>query len=388
MVDFFYFTEMPYPEAPELDKYPAIRLTYPNRYFNPEVGARIYREYLDQFAYAEEMGFDGVMVNEHHNTPTCLDVSCNISAGALTQRTRRCKILLLGNTIALWENPVRLAEEVAMLDLFSGGRIISGFVRGIGVEHWANNISPVVNRERFEESHDLIVRTWTEPGPFSWEGKHFQFRYVNPWLFPLQKPHPPIWVPGIGSEETIRWAARHGYPYVVIYSPMEVAEQLFALYRETAEQSGFSPEPRHFGYTLGCFVGDSEKTVRESYEHVMFRMRMSAKGPVQHYAPVGMSNRAVSSRFSGQSKAPSIFNMSIEELRAAGGFVVGTPEVVTERLHQIITRLGIGHLIMEAQFSGLPHELAMRSIELLGKEVLPALRRASGASDATSPAAR
>jgi len=114
---------------------------------------------------------------------------------------------------------------------------------------------------------------------------------------------------------------------------------------------------------------------------------MSAKGPVQHYAPVGMSNRTVSARFSGQSKQPSIFNMNIDELREAGGFVVGTPEVVTERLYRIITRLGIGHLIMEAQFSGLPHELAMRSIELLGKQVLPDLRRALGASNDVAAAA-
>jgi alkanesulfonate monooxygenase SsuD/methylene tetrahydromethanopterin reductase-like flavin-dependent oxidoreductase (luciferase family) len=386
MVDFFYFTEMPYPETPDLDKYPAIRLTYPNRYFNPEVGTRLYREYLDQFSYAEQVGFDGVMVNEHHNTPTCLDVACNLSAAALTQRTRGCKILLLGNTIALWENPVRLAEEIAMLDLFSGGRIISGFVRGIGVEHWASNLSPVVNRERFEESHDLILRTWTEPGPFSWEGKHYHFRYVNPWVFPLQKPHPPIWVPGIGSEETIQWAARHAYPYVVIYSPMEVAEQLFALYRETADKAGYSPQPHHLGYTLGCFVADSEKAAQESYQHVLFRMRMSAKGPIQHYAPIGMSSRTASSRFAEKAKQTSIFNMTIEQLRAAGGFVVGTPEVVTERLQQIITRLGVGHILMEGQFSGLPHELAMRSIELLGKEVLPALRRSFGAADAASAA--
>jgi alkanesulfonate monooxygenase SsuD/methylene tetrahydromethanopterin reductase-like flavin-dependent oxidoreductase (luciferase family) len=167
---------------------------------------------------------------------------------------------------------------------------------------------------------------------------------------------------------------------------MEVAEQLFLLFTETAEKSGYSPQPHHRGYTLGCFVGDSEKTVKQSHEHVMFRMRMSAKGPVQHYAPVGMSSRSVSSRFSGQSKQPSIFNMTIEELREAGGFVVGTPEVVTERLGQIIKRLGVGHLIMEAQFSGLPHDLAMRSIELLGQQVLPALRREFGASEA--PAAR
>ena len=150
-----------------------------------------------------------------------------------------------------------------MLDLFSGGRIISGFVRGIGVEHWANNISPVVNRERFEESHDLIVRTWTEPGPFSWEGKHFQFRYVNPWLFPLQKPHPPIWVPGIGSEETIRMGRA---PRLSVRGDLLADGSRRAAFRAVPGDGGevrlTVREPRHFGYTLGCFVGDSEKTVR------------------------------------------------------------------------------------------------------------------------------
>ena len=176
MVDYYYFSEMPYPDTPELDRYPSIRLTYPNRYFNPELGAQLYRRYLDEYAYAEIVGFDGLMVNEHHNTPTCMHLAANLSAAALIQRTRHCKILLLGNVIALWDNPVRLAEEVAMLDLMSAGRVISGFVRGIGIEQFSINVAPAENRERFQESHDLIIKTWTEPGPFRWEGKHFHFR--------------------------------------------------------------------------------------------------------------------------------------------------------------------------------------------------------------------
>ncbi|HJU10425.1 MAG TPA: LLM class flavin-dependent oxidoreductase, partial [Candidatus Binataceae bacterium] len=140
MVDYYYFSEMPYPDTPELEQYPSIRLTYPNKYFNPELGAQLYRRYLDEYAYAETMGFDGLMVNEHHNTPTCMHLAANLSAAALIQRTRQCKILLLGNVIALWDNPVRLAEEVAMLDLMSGGRLISGFVRGIGIEQFSINV--------------------------------------------------------------------------------------------------------------------------------------------------------------------------------------------------------------------------------------------------------
>ena len=93
-----------------------------------------------------------------------------------------------------------------MADLISGGRVLSGFVRGVGVETWWANTNPVHNRERFEECHDLIMKCWTEPGPFRWEGKHYHFRHVNPWCLPLQKPHPPIWMPGTASPETAVWA--------------------------------------------------------------------------------------------------------------------------------------------------------------------------------------
>lgn len=378
MIDFYYFSEMPYPDTPELDQYPSIRLTYPNKYFNPEKAAQLFRRYLDEYAYAETAGFDGLMVNEHHNTPTCMHFAANISAAALIQRTRTSKILLLGNVIALWENPVRLAEEVAMLDLMSGGRVISGFVRGIGIEQFSMNINPVLNRARFQESHDLIIKTWTEPGPFRWESEHFQFRYVNPWVFPLQKPHPPIWIPGIGSPESIKWAARHGYPYVSFLAPMDLAEQWFNLYRETAHQSGIAATAENLGYMTGLFVADTEAEARKSYEHYLWRTQVSLKGPMNYYMPVGMSSRdtvSILSSGTGPSKRKPVFQMSIADLCEAGGFVVGTPKEVTQRIKEIVKRLGIGHMIFEAQYGGLPHDLTMRSIELMGKEVLPALRK-------------
>ena len=115
---------------------------------------------------------------------------------------------MLGNILPIEDNPVRMAEQIAMADLISGGRVLSGFVRGVGVETWWANANPVHNRERFEECHDLILKCWTEPGPFRWEGRHYHFRHVNPWCLPLQKPHPPIWVPGTASPETAVWAGR------------------------------------------------------------------------------------------------------------------------------------------------------------------------------------
>ena len=139
--DTYYFTELPYTAFPEseVDKYPSMRLTFPNSYFNPHTAHDLFKRYLDEYQYAEDVGFDGLMINEHHNTPSCMDVEVNITGGILARTTAKAKILMLGNMLPTSDNPVRLAEEIAMLDVISGGRIVSGFVRGIGIESWANN---------------------------------------------------------------------------------------------------------------------------------------------------------------------------------------------------------------------------------------------------------
>ena len=179
----------------------------------------------------DELGYDGIMVNEHHTTPSCMNASCNLTAAILARITKQAKILLLGNILPIHENPVRLAEEIAMI---SGGRVISGMVRGTGVETVSTNINPTENRERFEECHDLLIKTWSTPGPFRWEGKYFNYRVVNPWMVPIQKPHTPVWVPGTASPETAQWAAIHGYTYVAFLTALDVTEELFDMYRESA----------------------------------------------------------------------------------------------------------------------------------------------------------
>ena len=153
------------------------------------------------------------MTNEHHSAYWCMKPSVNIDAAVICKVTKRAKIAMLGNVIAV-NDPVKMAEEIAMLDCISGGRIISGFVRGTAVETLHAGISPTENRDRFEEAHDLIVKCWTEPGPFRWEGRYFPHRMVNPWVRPIQKPHPSVWFPGTGSPESVIWAAKHQYPYM------------------------------------------------------------------------------------------------------------------------------------------------------------------------------
>ncbi|MGH8067676.1 MAG: LLM class flavin-dependent oxidoreductase, partial [Candidatus Entotheonellia bacterium] len=198
MTNYYYFTEQPYtgydPNIQE--QYPALRLNLPNANYDPQIASDLYNRYHDEYQVADDVGFDGIMINEHHTAPFCMQASINITGTVLAKITRRGKILMLGNPLPVVDNPLRLAEELAMIDCISRGRLISGFVRGGGVESLVNNVNPVYNRERFEEAHDLIVAAWTRPGPFRWDGKHFQYRVVNPWALPLQKPHPPIMVPG------------------------------------------------------------------------------------------------------------------------------------------------------------------------------------------------
>src|SRR5215216_3335484 len=144
--------------------------------------------------------------------PTCTTATMTNTGAVLAKITRHVQILMLGAPLPIVENPLRLAEELAMIDCISRGRLISGFVRGGGVESLANNVNPAYNRERFEEAHDLVIAAWTRHGPFRWEGKHFQYRVINPWALPLQKPHPRVWIPGVASRETVIWAAEHRYP--------------------------------------------------------------------------------------------------------------------------------------------------------------------------------
>ena len=155
-----YFTEQPmsaYSEEAGRD-FGATALMFPNKNFDPVAGSRLYNDYIEQYMLAEEVGVDGIMLNEHHNAPFCMQAKANIFAAILAGMTKKAKIVMLGNPLPLAENPVRLAEELAMIDMISKGRLVSGFVRGGGQEQLATGVNPAFNRERFEEAHELVVQ--------------------------------------------------------------------------------------------------------------------------------------------------------------------------------------------------------------------------------------
>ena len=135
---------------------------------------------LDQFQMADELGFDWVSVAEHHYAPFSLTPNPMVMAGALTQVVKRAKIALLGASIPI-NNPVRVAEEFAMLDTITNGRIVAGMLRGTPNEYVTYNVNPAESRARFEEALKLIRMAWTQTEPFGWQGRYYEYRSISLW---------------------------------------------------------------------------------------------------------------------------------------------------------------------------------------------------------------
>ena len=270
-VEVFWFSEQPNGHVTEEDlhKYDSGRLGFPNTYFDPQKAHVLYNQYHEQYAVADEVGFDGIMTNEHHASYWCMKPAVNLDAAVISKLTKKVKIAILGNVIAV-NDPVRMAEEIAMLDCYSGGRIISGFVRGTAVESLQGGIDPTENFARFQEAHDLIIKCWTTPGPFRYEGKYYHYRAVNPWVVPIQKPHPDIWFPGTGSPESVVWAARHRHPYMNLGALVDMTEWLKGVYIDTAKDVGFTPGPEHFGYLLRVLCADTDEKAIEIGRHFLW----------------------------------------------------------------------------------------------------------------------
>ncbi len=373
----------------------AVRLTFSNSHFNPALGADLYHEYLDEYEYSDEIGFDGLMLNEHHNTPTCMGAAMNLEAAILARTTKRAKIILLGNPLPIFDNPVRLAEELAEIDMISRGRLVSGFVRGTGIESWATNTNPAHNRERFAEAHDLIIKTWTTPGPFRWEGKHYQFRVVNPFERPLQKPHPPIWIPGVGSPETIVWCAHHHYPYIYLETDPQVTLDLMAIYAKAAREVGYEPGPQNFGYLVRIHVQDTDEKAYEVGEGFLVGNAGVGRVPLpgDFMAPPGYNSREATKKLLEQyrhSLRPDPLYGGVdaagwEKVVESNRVIVGSPDTVIKKVRQVLSALRPGILGVWTNDGTISHKDTMRCLQLMEKEVLPALKEMGKELDLPGP---
>jgi alkanesulfonate monooxygenase SsuD/methylene tetrahydromethanopterin reductase-like flavin-dependent oxidoreductase (luciferase family) len=306
--------------------------------------------------------------------------SPNLMAAALARRTRDVAIIVLGNSIALYNPPVRVAEEMAMLDCLSGGRIVAGIPVGSSADtNFAYGMTPAILRDRYYEAEELIVRAWTEAQVFSFNGRFTQLRYVNVWPRPIQKPHPPVWVPGGGSIETWGWTLRKDYVYCYLsYSGYKKGQTVMDGYWRTAAEMGAELNPYRTGFLQLVVAGASESEVAERYgPHIeYFFNKMLHIYPGFQEAPGYRTVETVKARLLGQTtkawdRPP---DMSWKDLVDQGAVVAGTPDQVTEQLEHVARSLRIGHLMLLNQLGSMPHDLAMENIRLCAEQVAPRLR--------------
>ena len=409
-----YFTERPY-QDPNSGYFGATGaditdLTLSNRAYDPKIGAELYNRYLDEKVYAEEMGFDGLMLNEHHSTPFCMGGVMNVEAAILARITKRAKIVLLGNVLPIWDDPLWLAEELAEIDMISRGRLVTGWVRGTGRESIAHNAQSPFNWERFQEAHDFVVKAWTEPGPWRWEGEHYNYRYVNPWSRPYQQPHPPIWIPGVLSRNTVAWAAKQRYPYVMLATELEPTKKSYDYYREQAKENGYEAGTQHTGYLFKVHVDETEELaeaagrkyiqgpsnpflegnqgmVRPFIQNLPgMTQRNNLLPTVQSFALAasrGRQKEHAQATADDQDKAD--YNGTFEEQVNKMSIITGTPKTVIPKVRHVLEYLRPGSIFFWDGDGAMNHDDAMRSLRLMGEEVIPAVREIGKSLDLKSP---
>jgi alkanesulfonate monooxygenase SsuD/methylene tetrahydromethanopterin reductase-like flavin-dependent oxidoreductase (luciferase family) len=385
-VKVFVFDLVPY--AAELDHLKeAGELPYPlpGRYFDPAVAARTYEEHLQAWEELDRLGYDGVAFNEHHCSPYGLMNSPNLLAAAAIQRTKRIKLLIYGNLLPLHE-PLRLAEEIAMLDCMSKGRIISGFARGIPREYQVHNVPLADSRSRFDEAYEILLRAWTEE-VFSYEGRFWKYRDVSIWPRPLQRPHPPIWMPLTGSKESIEFAGAHNIPITpgVASTALSLQEDIIRYYGKCLTQHGHRLSPDHLSISANVYVADSkEQAVRETGPHYLYFNRtlfshgsftetskQKAGGYISQSALdyVRPENQQAAER--ARSDFRDLTYAAVEQ--QAQNMPWGSADEVTAKLIARGERLGADTLLVSLNRGVMPHDMFMNQIRRFAEEVLPAL---------------
>jgi len=362
-------------------------LPYPlaGRHFDAKTAERTYAEHLDAWEALDRFGYDGVGFNEHHCSPYGLMNSPNLMAASAAQRTKNLKLLIYGNLLPVHQ-PLRLAEELAMLDCLSKGRLISGFARGIPREYQVHNIPLAESRARFEEAYDIITRAWTEE-VFSYEGKFWSYKDVALWPRPVQQPHPPIWMPIVGSKESIEFAARNDLPITPgLGRSQGLRDDIIRYYARCLAQSGHRITSDHLSLGISAYIADSKaRAVREMGPHHLYFNRTL----FSH----GNFTETERQRETGYASAASTDYVSPENLRAAQfaredfrGLTMadverqaehmpwGTPDEVTRRILDAAESAGANTVQVSLNRGVLPHEMFMEQIRRFAAEVLPALQ--------------
>lgn len=396
---------MPYPDLPDdfTSEHRSVWVDIDPKLFDPVVGHRMYNDYIDELEFAAKVGFDGVGINEHHSNAYGLMPSPNLIAAALARTCPDAALVVLGDSVALYNPPIRVAEEFAMLDCISGGRLVAGFPVGTPMDTlYAYGNNPATLRERYHEGIELILRAWTSDEVFAFNGKYSKLRYVNCWPRPVQDPHPPVWIPGGGSIDTWEWCAQTGYSYLYLsYFGYKAALSTMRGFWNRVEAAGRPRNPYQAGFAQFFGVADSAKEAIELYRepaeyffnrclHVypgfadppgyktLQTVRHGAEGMVERAAREASERAEQAAKKAARKAAQQSFSaashMTFEQMVEKGYVIVGSPDQVAEKTVEMATDLNIGHVMSLCHFGNMNRDLAMHNTELMATKVLPQIR--------------
>jgi alkanesulfonate monooxygenase SsuD/methylene tetrahydromethanopterin reductase-like flavin-dependent oxidoreductase (luciferase family) len=380
---FTWFNLMPWPYLPDdfRETTRSVWVDIPSKLYDPEKGHFVYHQYMDQLEFAEKLGFDGLGVNEHHQNGYGLMPSPNIIAAALARNTSTAAICVIGNSVALYNPPIRVAEEFAMLDVISGGRLVAGFPVGTPMDtNFCYGQIPALTRDKYRENHDLIMKAWAEDEPFAWDGKYNQLRWVNTWPKPVQKPHPPIYIPGGGSIETWDFCLEHDYNYSYLsFGGYLAGKKLLDGYwdRVAAHEKDESPYRAAFAQII-CVADTDEEAEKLYSEHILYFYNRCLHVYPGFADPPGY--RTINTIKAGvlNQMRPEMQKMfssvTWKDLVEGGMIIAGSPDTVRERMEHLITTLRVGHVFCLFQTGNMPDEKTRYSSQLFSEKVMPQLR--------------
>lgn len=360
----------------------------PGCYFDPEVAARSYEQHLAVWEEMDRLGYDGVGLNEHHATPHGLMNSPNMMAVAGAQRTRRLKFFLLGNLLPL-HNPLRVAEELALADCMSRGRILSGFARGVPREYKVYDVPMAESRARFDEALAVILRAWQED-VFSHEGEFWRFKDVSIWPRPYQRPHPPVWIPFTGSKETIECAAAGNFGAAIHHPHRGVVNDMIAHFGRMLAKAGHRISSEKICVMTDAWVAESGAKALDEYapyflyfNNVLWHHGGNPPGQKANPVATGYVKSSsydyvrpenASEAVIDREKARALNRPDVEAKVASGELAFGNPEAVTERLIAQAEAVGANTLLINVSFGAMPNAMFMEQVRRFGRDVLPKLQ--------------
>ena len=341
--------------------------------YRPELAAQLFEQHLQEYAAAEALGYDTVFLAEHHFSPYNLTPNPFLMLAALAQRTSTIRMGVMISVLT-FHNPVAFAEEVAMIDLLSNGRLEVGIGRGVDEQEFIKmGIRYEDARERFEEGLDLVQRLWKDD-EVEHVGKFFQLGgKATMWPRPLQQPGPPIWVAAL-SDPTLKWAGSAGYSVSSAFLPAPLTRSRFEIYREAARSAGHDAGPDKTALLRFVHVADDhDQAVEEATEGLkaLFRLFIPAVVPrdLSSLPPEYEYYREFFAPFQDPKNPP-----PADILMQLGILIAGNPDEVEANLRQQIEESTSGHILTWHHFGDLSYDGVRRSEELFATKVAPNLR--------------